>query len=47
MKDNTALATELLSEQITRAKRWRTAFITALSLLVIAVGVICYLLSVR
>ena len=45
--DNKPLATELLHDERARSKFWRTAFITVLSALVIASGVIFYLLSVR
>ena len=47
MNDHKTLASEILSEEQKKVKKWRTAFITALSALIVTVGVICCLLSAR
>ena len=47
MENRQPLASEILREQQRRAKRWRVAFVTVLSLLVIVTAVLCCLLSAR
>ena len=47
MEKNQTLASELLSEEKAKVKKWRTAFIITLSVLIVTVGVICYLAAVR